>query len=380
MRIGLIGSREAFAAFLQQAAAAGHELVAAGDTWESFAETGDYDVALLGRGPEPAVTQSLRSLIAADIPTLTAPGLLADPLDYYELDAVREEQGAGVWSYRPRRSAAGAERLAEMVRQGDDGPLGPLEQIVVERVLSPSDEPAWRGAFSDDVDVIRAVAGEIEELVALGSLDREGDRLAIQLQGAAGWSGRWEAAAGRGDAWSVTVQGRFGRTCWRWRKESNDDETASILESPGKESETLREEFSATKLLDELVAAKADAPCRWPTWQDDCRALEIAAGAARSLQRGRRVDVRFEPADEMDNFKSLMTAAGCGLVLFTPVVLGAAGVAAFAANQAAAGWAQALLDWIPAAVLAVLLLFLLVQSIVWLAPRREDGQESAVAD
>lgn len=364
MRFVLFGDPTPLASLIAAIESAGHECIPAGDA-------GEMDAALVSRGGgEEETRRMLRDLVEADVPVLAAPGLLADPLDYYEIDAKREERGGTVMAARPLRWSAGARALAELVASGDEGPLGVLEQLVVERA-GPDMATGWKETFADDVDVVRAIAGEIDELVAIGGLKRAGERLTVQLQGAHGWGGRWEArTADRSDC-TVTLLGGKGRATWTrtWQGDS--------LQSPGDDPGALADESLETLTLREFLRAIAARQPGAPAWMDDCRALEIVDGAERSLARGRKVDVRFQQSSELDNFKSLMAATGCGLLLAVPVVLMAAGAAAFAVGGGKPGWADAVLRWAPWVVLAVLVLFLAAQVAVFFAPRGVEGEASS---
>ena len=382
MRFLLAGDPAEFSDHVASLTDAGHECIpllgpqdeAAASEVEfgslDISEVEDCDAALLGRGLGDVVARRLLlALVDHRVPVLAVPALLADPLDYYEIDARREESNGLVLVDRPLRWAAGAQQLAEIVRGGEAGPLGLLEQVVVERE-GPELAADWSAALASDVDLIRAIAGDVDELVALGGLNRPGERLIVQFQGADGWAGRWEAKIAESPSLTVSIEGRAGQARWERRLEGD------FLQAPGADGEPLRESSASPVVLREFLKSVAEQTPGRPDWMDDCRALEIAGGVARSLARGRKVDVRFQRSSEMDNFKSLMAATGCGLLLVVPVVLVAAGATAFAANQGQAGWADAVLKWTPLVVLAVLLLFLALQAAVFLAPREPESEEN----
>ena len=43
--------------------------------------------------------------------------------------------------------------------------------------------------------------------------------------------------------------------------------------------------------------------------------MEVAEGAMRSLRRGRALDLHYEEVSEANNFKTIMTSAGCMMVV-----------------------------------------------------------------
>jgi myo-inositol 2-dehydrogenase/D-chiro-inositol 1-dehydrogenase len=52
-----------------------------------------------------------------------------------------------------------------------------------------------------------------------------------------------------------------------------------------------------------------------PTWLDACRSVELAETIARSLKRGRTIELHYEDFSEQSTFKGMMTSLGCGLLV-----------------------------------------------------------------
>ena len=63
-----------------------------------------------------------------------------------------------------------------------------------------------------------------------------------------------------------------------------------------------------------------------PNLLDGTRAMELAEATARSLRRGRTVDLHYEEVSEEATFKSVMTSTGCVVLLIAlfilPIALG----------------------------------------------------------
>ena len=76
-------------------------------------------------------------------------------------------------------------------------------------------------------------------------------------------------------------------------------------------------------MLDVFSRAVAGRRVR-PDLLDGTRAMELASAVARSLRRGRSVDLNYEEVSESSNFKTLMTSVGCMVLLGILVVLPAA--------------------------------------------------------
>jgi hypothetical protein len=54
-----------------------------------------------------------------------------------------------------------------------------------------------------------------------------------------------------------------------------------------------------------------------PSWNDLIRAYEMLDAARRSVRRGRTIELHFEETSERSQFKTQMTALGCGVLLLT---------------------------------------------------------------
>ena len=66
--------------------------------------------------------------------------------------------------------------------------------------------------------------------------------------------------------------------------------------------------------LEQLRSAIAGSAVH-PDWLDAARSIELTQTIDRSLARGRTIELHHEEYNEAGNFKSLMAAGGCGLLL-----------------------------------------------------------------
>ena len=101
--------------------------------------------------------------------------------------------------------------------------------------------------------------------------------------------------------------------------------------------------------------------CPRTTWDDLLRGVELLAATQESLRRRRTIDVLFEAPSERNLFKSHMTAAGCGLLLLTPVL-----VVLYLLVAAALPLPEWLKIVLVTLVFAPFGLFLLLQALVWI--------------
>ena len=118
--------------------------------------------------------------------------------------------------------------------------------------------------------------------------------------------------------------------------------------------------------LQNAIAGKPSAP----TWPDACRDVELTESIARSLAKGRTIELHDEEHSEHGTFKGTMTSLGCGLLLASLLLLPVAAVLAKLTNNAFFGYA-------PYLILGVLGVFLVLQSLKLVFPRTMTGNDSA---
>jgi hypothetical protein len=161
--------------------------------------------------------------------------------------------------------------------------------------------------FVEDIDLLRELAGEFKTLIAVAVPDANGDHrsLTVTLGGESSGTVTWNVQPGSTLTWQI----RQGRGDGPPLHRSPDGEYSVVPESDGRLP------------IDE----KAFVP-----WQDVLRAFDDLAALRRSLKKRRLVELQTEIISEQAQFKSVMSASGCGLLmatLFGAVALLAAGAA-----------------------------------------------------
>lgn len=292
--------------------------------------TDDLDAALASRGVEAVVVggwPELRSeglrRAAADglaILALHPPGPNADP--YYQVALSRQETGAVVVPDLPLRLHPG---LVHLEKALGDGRLGAFRSLRLEATFAPGspDADLLGRALPRVLDAVRGLLGEVEAVTAAGTPpgERPADRLTVHLRGPAGRAGevRLEVAPGPSNArWvvsgadaTITLEHDpelLGPSRLIQRSASGD---APTIELPAWDPKA-----AVLSVLSDSVAGRS----RPPDLLDGTRALEVAEAAARSLRRGRTVDLHYEEISEVGSFKAFMTSLGCALLLGAPVL------------------------------------------------------------
>ena len=132
----------------------------------------------------------------------------------------------------------------------------------------------------------------------------------------------------------------------------------------GAKTESVPDWDPAAEVLATLQAALAGETVE-PSWTDAVRSVELVEAVERSLRRGKQVELRWDDNPEESNFKSTMTALGCGLLVFGLVAIVAAAVGQKVAEKLGFVWLAARLGEWPWWLLGIPLPIILLLALFW---------------
>jgi len=353
-----------------------------GESWETLLAGDLADAVLVGYSDDETLrSDQLRKLAQEGPPLLLSHPVVASPLIYFELEALVRESGCLVLPNLPGRRHPGVAAVAELVRSHQTSPIGSVEQITFERAMSDRSDRRVLGQFGRDVDLLRAVGGELVRLGALGAAGQGAPlaNLAVQMTTDQGLPVRWSVEPD--DAFCggrLVVRGAAGRAMLELPEQGEailhigpgDGATQQIFPASDDAVEALLRVRRA-------VAEEGEKSSR-PDIGDALRSMELYEAVGRSLRRGRTVELKLEAQDEEQTFKGVMTSAGCTLIILALLVLVLAASAQFLARlfhlDALAEWIGSL--W-PAVLMGMLGLFLMLQVLrLTLTGKSEDDQAS----
>jgi predicted dehydrogenase len=341
------------------------------DSWESLLDEQQVDVVVVARGSdEDRRADQLRKLIQVGRPIVVSHPVVDSMLVYYELDMIRRDTNCLVIPYLRARVHPAIGHVIGLARKGSASPLGGIEQLSFERSMNRPTKADVVRQFARDVDVVRAVGGDMTHLgaMAAGSDETSYANLGVQMSGPAGVVARWSvdpnqpAHAGR-----LMVRGSRGKAMvdlapagQPWSMETTID---------GKtEHRSFADWDPAAGILAALEAKLDGAPEVPPTWVDAARSVELAETIERSLHKARTIELHYEDYTEEGTFKGTMTSVGCGLLLVGLFLLGAVGIAEQMGLPYVKYW--------PHVLLGVLAVFLLLQMLM-LAFRSDGSRDKA---
>lgn len=310
-----------------------HRLVAAWPGLKAFPELpgrDDFEAALAVAGIEAVVVggpiselrgEALRRVAGGGWSAIAIhpPGPDAGP--YYNVAMSRQETGAIVVPDLPARRNPGVDAIAAA---SEKRALGEFRELRYEVPIGPGATDLVGTEFARVVDVLRAVLGEVEAVTATG--DPPGERpslgLVVQMRGPAGRRGE-----ARLTVTPLAVPARLVLVGSEGTLALEHDPAwlgpARLVRQTARDGETVTDlpPFDPhAAILRVLESARLGEP-RHPNLLDGTRAMELTEAVARSLKRGRTVDLHYEEMSELGTFKSTMTGLGCGLLVLAVCIL-----------------------------------------------------------
>lgn len=294
----------------------------------------------------------------------------ADSEAYYQVALSRSETGAVIVPDLPWRLHPGVNSIAHAI---DGAELGAFRGLRLEFPCTDEGTDLARVVVPRTVDVVRALIGEIEALTATGDPPGQHPDLELIVQLRAAEARRaelriWSAAAAEparltliaaNGSLTLEFDPRLQQPARLIRREPNQGEEQQELE-PWDPHEAI---FG---VLTRSCAQRGRSDSPSPNLHDATRAMELAEATARSLRRGRTVELHYEQISEESTFKSVMTSTGCMILV----------AALFAVMFALAGpplgihWTIYIAYIVP----PVLVIFVVLQSLRF-AVRKPDAQE-----
>ncbi len=269
-------------------------------SWEDLLIDNTVEAVLVA-GDSDDVQTAAKHLASAGKPLLIVPRLAFGAACAYELSLIRDDSHVKLLPAFEQRFnpelVALSQRLVSRER-------GTIRRLQVDRVLSSASatssltESEIEAASINDIDLLQWLGGRYDQVTAQRSgLTEQGcSQATLTLAGTGLPDAIWTARRGSTDAWRLTVE---------------TEHSPITLEGSTNPQ-------SAAALIADFVASVA---LNAPEWSDAVRVFDVLDAARRSLRRRRTIDLHFETLSERQQFKTQMTAIGCGMLTLTLVLM-----------------------------------------------------------
>lgn len=337
-----------------------------GSAAESTKQTDDAgDAGLLGVSdlggvvfaPSSASSRLIaRRLVTQGVPLLVVPDARQTSSFAYELIPTIEEAPGVVIPLFPYREAVAVVELKRRLMGGEFGKVRLFRMgrtICLPRVPKTAPGAATGSvdlqeidrAFLHDVDLLRFLGGEYKRVTAVrvGASDPSDPvstvtEMSVTLATEAQIESQWRGTGGTEDSWKLEVIGEKGRAILMGSGHSIRDvhlEVNGVVVPGGGGNdlqpalktfiEAIPEMTRRPELEDPGQPVAPGLPVQstivGPTWTDVVRAFDLTDAMHRSIRRQRTIVLQSEETSEKSQFKSQMTAIGCGVIVWSALGL-----------------------------------------------------------
>ena len=346
----------------------------AGEHWELLLGGTIADAVIVARHPDQEVrVEQLRKLLQAGVPTLVMHPICRSMLLAYELEMIRADTKTVILPYLPDRLHPVSQTFQGLFQTVARAAWEP-EQILFDRYLIDRSRMAVTSQFARDVDLLQAICRPFDKMSAQGGSNEESAyaNLSVQMTGEAGIPVRWNVMpAADVPCAKMTIIHTSGKITI-----DIVSDAAAWSVSPDNRTEPIPPLPAGVAMLAQFEQALRGEKAQAASWNDACRAIEMAETIERCLKRGRTVALHDEDFSEENTFKGTMTSLGCGLLVGGVVfAFFAALLQSFFKMIGFQAGAEFLNKW-PYLLLAFMVIFLLLQGLLAVARPKEDGGHS----
>ena len=269
-------------------------------SWEELLIDSSVEAIVIA-GDSDEVQTAAKLLASAGKPLLIVPRIPFGAACAYELSLVRDDSHVELM---PAFTLRFVPELVSLSQRFAAGELGVIRRLQVDRELPSSSTTSGLtdaeidAAALDDIDLLQWLGGRYDQVTAQrsGLTDQGCSQATLILAGSGLPDATWTARRGPVALWRLTVE---------------TDREPILLER-------LNASTAPAAMIVAFVTSKIPHA---PTWSDAVRAFDVLDAARRSLRRRRTIDLHFEILSERQQFKTQMTAIGCGMLMLTLVLM-----------------------------------------------------------
>lgn len=308
MNFALLGDDPLGLLIKQAALDAGHGCRTADEqNWMTLLTASDL-AGVIVAGDSEQVQAAAKQLASAGKPLLIVPKVAFGTACAYELSLIRDDSAVVLMPAFLHRVDLELRSLVQRLRSGE---LGTVRRLEIDVTLPAAENSGPTDSLSEvdieedalpDIDLLRWLGGNYDQVTALrsGQTEQGCSQATLTLAGTGLPDVTWVVRRGADPSWRLSVSTERG---------------VVTIERPPNQPHS----HPARMLSAFAVACGGTKP--EPDWPDAVRAFDVLDAARRSLRRRRTIDLHFETLSERQQFKTQMTAIGCGLLMLTLVLM-----------------------------------------------------------
>lgn len=278
------------------------------ESWEVMLTDSSIE-AVIVVGDSDEIQTAVKQLASSGKPLLILPTLGFSDSCAYELSLIRDDSHSVLMPVFEHRFDTELKSLSQRLTAGE---LGCVRRLQIDVTSSDASklltEDDISHAMLADVDLLRWLGGNYDQVTSQrsGQSDLGCSQATLLLGGTNLPDATWNLRRGPLTEWRLTIE--------------SDQATTTITRSL--RSDRAKDADSPLKtLIVTFVNAVESRSVPSPDWPDAVRVFDVLDAGRRSLRRRRTIDLHFETLSERQQFKTQMTAIGCGLLMLTLVLM-----------------------------------------------------------
>lgn len=270
--------------------------------WQALLVEPDLSAVIVA-GHAPEILEGARGLAREGKPLIVLLDVRQTAAFAYDLWPVEDEGRAVLCPLFSHDLSGDATAIADQQRATGLGLVWfvQLERVVVADANGLLPLADVENALLNDADLLRRLFGNYSRItcVPVGLTERGVAVMNATLAGDGLPEVTWRcSAATDSPSAQLTVTGHRGSFKANLLSASGDDDAVAD---------------SALKIVERRLAGAKTRP----QWSEVVRAFDVVDASRRSIRRRRTIEIGSEEISEVRQFKSLMTAAGCGVLTYT---------------------------------------------------------------
>jgi len=270
--------------------------------WQALLVEPDLGAVIVA-GHTPEVLEGARGLAREGQALIVLPDVRQAATFAYQLWPVEDEGRAVLCPLFSHDLSGDATKIADKQRGTE---LGLVRLVQLERAVVPGADGLLpladvENALLNDADLLRRLFGNYSQItcVPVGLTDHSVAVMTATLSGDGLPEVTWRCSAAPGEpSANLTVTGHRGSFKADLHSSTGNDDAVAD---------------GALTIVERRLAGGTTRP----QWSDVVRAFDVVDASRRSIRRRRMIEIGSEDISEVRQFKSLMTAAGCGVLMYT---------------------------------------------------------------